>query len=155
MANVFVALDKLFRETFEGVAPGESGTWFVEGKEGIFDAFDRLNADQASFCAPGCTSVAAHLRHTWYYLSRINLFARGEIPPPADWEGSWQPERVTVEGWEELRERLRLEYEAFREKLREEPDLDQDATTGALANLAHAAYHLGAVRQLLKIAEAC
>lgn len=37
----------LLRECFEGIPEGAESTWFVQGKEGIFDALNSLSAEEA------------------------------------------------------------------------------------------------------------
>lgn len=150
MPDPFEALSVLVRETFEGVRPGERYTWFVEGKECLLAIFEEIGHEQASSdFGRGVASIAAHLDHARYYLSNTNGWARGEHPT-ADWEASWQNQTVDENTWRGLGHSLRADYEEFLGHLAAKPELDQDAFTGALANLGHAAFHLGAVRQLMK-----
>ncbi len=141
----------LFREAFDGIAPDAGGTWFVQGKEGLFDTFAAVNAVQASASPkPGMSSIAAHIVHARYYLSQSNAVARGERPT-YDWEGSWAQQTVNESEWDALRDGLRFDYVEFCSHVRALDDPDPDVLGGVLANLAHASFHLGAVRQLIKL----
>lgn len=150
------ALLTLFRETFEGVAEGNSGTWFVEGREGMFDAVEQATAQVASRQAgEGISTLAAHADHARYYLwiSNQNLrSAAGEPTIFGDWKQSWEHQVVSEAKWQEIRLGLRSEFELFVVLLDELVSFrDQDQVTYLLANLAHAAFHLGAMRQILKL----
>lgn len=141
--NAFI---ELFRECFEGVKPGEKWTLFVEGNEAIWNLFETLTADQASI-APGGASIGAHLNHACYYLHLMNAAARnqGEIP---DWPGSWTHQTFTQEEWQALRKRFQAEYREANANF--QGDVADQHIIIALAQLAHAAYHLGACRALAR-----
>ncbi|AIE87453.1 hypothetical protein [Fimbriimonas ginsengisoli] len=148
-----MGLSELFREVFEGVAPEASGTWFVQGKEAIFDAVQQLPAADASVRKCGMSaSIGAHVRHLCYYLQLFNANLREENPD-SDWEGSWAVQEFDEESWQRLREELREEYDFAVDWYRSEPTyVDDEQAIYAIANLAHAAYHLGAIRALLPVA---
>lgn len=147
-----LAAAELFREVFEGVAPGADGTWFVQGKEAVFDALVSTDAETASFRADGrLSSLGAHAFHLNYYLSLFNANLRQENPE-ADWNGSWKKQTFTAEEWKALAEDVRREYGFASEWYRNGPPIeDQEQATYALANLCHAAYHLGAIRALITL----
>lgn len=150
MSDHYESLLLLMREVFEGKPADVPGTWFVEGREALLETFREVTPEQASSdFGRGISSIAAHLEHTRYYLAQSNGWARGE-QPVADWPGSWRLQTVSAEEWSGLRQSLTAEYQEFLSHLARKPDLDQDSATGAVANLAHAAFHLGAVRQLIK-----
>jgi len=146
------ALLTLFREAFEGVPEGADGTWFVQGKEGIFDAVENLSAEQASKSfGPTSPTIGAHVRHLCYYLSFLNVSARGE-EADADWNGSWSKQEFTPDEWTELGSELRKEYNDGLLYLESGPEFkNQDTLTYSFAQVAHAAYHLGAIRALMKV----
>lgn len=85
-----------------------------------------------------------------FYLETLVRFARGEAVGEIDWQVAWRLTRVTPEEWNTLKERLR---EAHREVLTLTGDTatwqDERAIGGALAIVAHTAYHLGETRQAL------
>lgn len=142
----------LFREAFEGRPVGQPFTWFVEKTEGIFDALERTSASQASTSpAPGVNTIGAHLNHVCYTLSLTNAHIRGE-QPVSDWEGSWTQQTFDEEAWRQLGSDLRREYDGVLKFLETRPDWpEQDWLMGATALVPHMAYHLGAIRQLIKL----
>lgn len=150
MSDHYESLLVLMREAFEGKPVDADGTWFVEGQEALLETFRAVTAEQASSdFGRGISSIATHLEHTRYYLAQSNSWARGENPV-ADWPGSWRLQTVSAEEWTGLQHSLLADYQEYLSHLTRKPELDQDSATGAVANLAHAAFHLGAIRQLIK-----
>lgn len=146
------ALAELFREVFEGVKPGADGTWFVQGSEAIFNSIDSLTAEQASAKVPGqLSSIGAHAFHLTYYLELFNANLRGENPD-SDWTGSWKVQSFDDSTWRETGARMKRAYGFARAWYESEaPANDEEQATYAAANLAHAAYHLGAIRALMPL----
>lgn len=145
------AFDTIFREAFFGIAPGQDGTWFVERHEGFFDAIDGLSHTDASRApGPGVSSIAAHTDHARYYIEVSNAFMRGESPK-LDWESSWKNQAVDASQWDDIRSGLRGEVETLLAAVSHQEPRSQEEATGLFAGVAHAAFHLGAVRQLLKL----
>lgn len=136
-------------ECLEGTPPGEAGTWFVQGGEALLATLNDLTADEATAkYALGPNSICAHVMHSAYYLE-LAIDGLNGISRQGDWPGSWAKQAVTDVEWNEAKSSLRQRVQSFLETL-EKVDLstDPDDLTYALANLAHLAYHLGAVRQL-------
>ncbi len=142
----------LFRECFEGRPEGQEYTWFVEGREGIFDTLESTGAETASIKpSPECASIAAHTFHIRYALRGANAYLGGP-PQEGDWESSWARQEVNEEEWEELKKDVRYQYEFFLNYFQQPPDFpSQDHALGFTAQLPHMAYHLGAIRQIMKI----
>lgn len=145
-------LETLFTEVFEGEAPGADGTWFVEGGEAIVNTLSRLTADEASSqFSENVSTIAGHVLHMTHYLQMSNAHGRGQSFE-VDWEGSWRKQSVSAEEWGEALKALRVEKGLLLE-LMGQPNIAEidEAVLGAIANIAHAAYHLGAIRQLFHI----
>jgi len=150
------ALLTLFTEAFEGKAADEDYTWFVEGKEGIFDALETADAEHASMRpSPKVNTLAAHTNHVRFILWLANEYGEGR-EPEADWEGSWSVQSVDPIAWDALREDVRREYTKARAWLENLEEWSDDAPTalGIMAVLPHVAYHLGAMRQMLRTVSA-
>lgn len=108
-----------------------------------------LTAEQASRTPlPGGTSIAAHAAHTAYYLERFLSSVAGRHER-SDWQGSFRPAVVDEAAWAATQARLFAAADRVESLFRENPAWPADHVHGALANVAHLAYHLGAVRQLL------
>lgn len=146
------ASGELFREVFEGVAPGADGTYFVQGKEAIFDAVRSISAAEASRRVAGQpSSIGAHAYHLNYYLSLFNADLRGESPE-VDWEGSWKHQGFDDASWAALIADMEAQFAFARAwYVSETPSKE---SIYSLSNVAHAAYHLGAIRALLPIVKA-
>jgi hypothetical protein len=64
-----------------------------------------------------------------------------------------RPRTVDEAAWSARRARVRAAYEAAVALARRQATWDADAAGGLAASLAHAAYHLGAMRQIAKLAQ--
>lgn len=143
-----MAVRGLLSEAMTGRIPGLDSNFFVERDEGLLPVCEGLSAAEASVRLPGCSSVAAHVDHARYYMKLGNDFAEG-WDGEMDWEGSWTRQVVDEESWAEILSGLRSEWERFSARL-DQNDLSVIEEVGdAVVNVAHAAYHLGAVRTLI------
>jgi hypothetical protein len=139
---------ELFSEAYTG--PTHDYTWFIDNApgSGLFGTLSSLSAKQASQEGPSGATIAAHAEHLRWSLELANRYARGE-QPQADWQESWTVKAVDAEAWQRLRGELRREYETLYAALAKQEDFaDRQMLTGVLALIPHAAYHLGAIRQL-------
>jgi hypothetical protein len=142
----------LFEEAYFGPRSPE-GTWFVDNEEsaGFLGSLAALDAKAACRpLTPGDPATAAsHANHLLYALSLANRAARGENPyKDADWAGSWATRSVDETEWKSLLAKLRKECEDFRAFLSSGAFWkDETSLTGALGQIAHGAWHLGAARQ--------
>lgn len=148
--NLERALLELWREVFYGKRDDSDGTMFVEGKEGIFNALE-IDSERASARPGGSSSIAAHARHLAYYASLTSNFIEG-LPDDGDWPGSWSVQAVDEAAWQAIKSDVHVQYERLKKHIeagavRGHPD----GPLGAIANVAHAAYHLGAINTLLQI----
>ena len=148
---------EILREAFEGGRPGE-GTGFVESTKkdgsrnsGVFATLDELTAAQASKPTALGTSVAAHAAHVAYHLEVTVRWMRGDRGP-FDWAGSFEPGAVDDAEWAATRTRVRTAYDGLATEAAGMAEWDEDAAGSVAASVAHAAYHLGAIRQIAKLA---
>lgn len=144
------AVEEILTEAYEG-PPDPSGTWFVNNAAdaGFFPTLDGLSADEASRAVrAGGSTVAAHAGHMRFSLEVSRRWVSGDRGP-YDWRQSWAVREVDAAAWAELRAGLRHEYRAFRRALDEAEDFTQPVFTGVVGAVAHVAYHLGAVKQML------
>jgi hypothetical protein len=84
----------------------------------------------------------------------VNRWMAGEENPwaDADWNASWRITTVTEEQWRALLSKLRQAATSWREISKAKQDWDGLAAAGAISTVAHTAYHLGAIRQILAVA---
>ena len=145
------AISKLLAEIFEGPTADEAYI-LNYGDPGLLRQLDTISATTASKGpAPGRPPIAAHVDHVNYGLSLFNRWAAGEENPwaDADWSASWKITSVTDEQWKDLIATLRNTSVSWREAFAKRGEWDPVNAAGAISAVAHTAYHLGAIRQIL------
>ena len=156
-SETFVNIVKgLLSEAYEGVNPGKP-VWFSDAGEGsgLFRTLERLSPETASKpLLEGSSTIAAHAEHLRWSLALTNAYARGQAPAKIAWAESWTVKTVDPSAWEDLKSRLHAEYQTVVTHLPPQPDLSNPIfVTSAVAMVAHAAYHLSAIRQMLTVLE--
>lgn len=145
------ALTNMLTEIFDG-PPGREAYVLNQGDPGLLRQLDTIEASTASNRpTPGRATIAAHVDHVHYGFSLLNRWAAGEANAwaGADWNASWQRGTVTDDQWRTLRNALRNEAEKWRKVVGERTSWDDVNAAAALSTVAHSAYHLGAIRQIL------
>jgi hypothetical protein len=138
----------LLKETFEGPPP-EGASAFLEKGTGLFQTLDKISSATASTrTRPGGATIAAHSEHLRFYVIVHLELLRGSRDK-IDWQQSWRVQTVTSAEWDELRRQLRRAYSTLTEYLRAVDGFSEDEIGVGMANIAHTAYHLGAIRQLV------
>ncbi len=137
--NLFAILSETFERT--------SGIYLDKGTD-FFSTLAALSAEQASRPVLG-TTVVAQAVHTAFYLRAMERYFEG-FTGKTDWSKSWAAQRVTEPEWDALRTQLQDDYERVVRKLRAVTAWDEDALDFGMTVTVHSAYHLGAVRQLVK-----
>lgn len=136
----------LLEETFEG--PG--GNAYLDKGAGLFPTLDGLTAQEASHPPyAGGQTIAGHCAHLAYYV-RVNHDSMIGREPRFDWPSSWRPQQVADREWNELKERVRREYQALIGTLNGFDTWSEQQAGETMAILAHTAYHLGAIRHVVK-----
>ena len=136
----------ILRETFEGSPEGQ-GSAYLDHGVGIFDTLEKLSASDVS-TEVGGTTIVSHTEHAKFYLDRICEFINGRTEK-VNWEQSWLIEMVNETEWNFLREGMRKSYEAVLCCFAEIETWNEDNIGDAVAIIAHTAYHLGAIRQIM------
>jgi hypothetical protein len=138
---------QLLGEAYEGTT---KQPWFSDSGQGsgLFATLSALNAADASSTTDGSSGIAAHANHLRWSLGMANALMRGQ-PASKDWSESWAVKTVDEPAWTQLQADLKHEYERLLEVLPNgfDPTNPMMVTSG-VALVAHAAYHLGAIRQL-------
>jgi hypothetical protein len=150
------AISKLLIEIFNG-PPGDEAYILNPGDPGLLRQLESLSAATASTRpSPTKPPIAAHVDHFHYGLSLLNRWMAGEENPwaGADWNASWRITSVTEEQWKNLLAKLRQASEAWRESAATRRDWTPVDAAGAISSVAHTAYHVGAIRQILATAKA-
>lgn len=147
----------ILKEAVEGGVPGQ-GTAFLDGTKadgsgshGLLTTLATLSAEQASQDVHG-TSIAGQARHTAFHMEVSVRWERDGDRGPFDWKGIFHPAQVSEQEWAELQARVRKAYNelvAFAHTQKDKAP-DGDISGGLTGCVAHVAYHLGAIRQMLK-----
>lgn len=146
--DLFASVATLLREVTHGAAP-TGGFLLNRGDAGLLAALSRISADEASSSSHGGATIAAHVAHLSYALSLMNRWAAGENPfASADWGAAWKIGAVAEAEWTMLREELRVQSDRFLTALATPRDLAPVELNGLIGQVAHVAYHLGAIRQI-------
>ena len=87
-----------------------------------------------------------------YGLSLLNRALAGDPSgyATADWSLAWKLETVTDAEWQQLVADLDREATAFQQSAGDSREWSEIMLTGCFGAAAHVAYHLGAVRQMLR-----
>jgi len=133
--------------------PGETCFVLNPGDKGLIGTMIALSPDQASARRDGRSSIASHVDHVTFGFNLLTRWLQGENPwADADAGASWKRQQVTDEGWRVLRERLENEVRAWLGVMDRAQEWNEMTMLGATAAVVHLAYHVGAIRQLSKVA---
>lgn len=136
----------LFREAFDG--PGPKDGLFLNAGAGIRGVLDDIDSDTASVLVNG-SSIAAHASHLRLYLEVISSFVKG-IARSADWNEGWSVTSVTEPEWDGVREGIAAACRDIEETVAGIRIWDEDKISMVMALTVHSAYHLGAIKQMIK-----
>ena len=146
--DLFASLATLLRELAHGAAP-TNGYVLNKGDAGLLASLERLTAVEASSASHGGATIAAHVAHVSYGLSLMNRWRAGENPfESADWSLAWTIGAVSDAEWRRLRDELRTEVDGQLSAFATPRELTPIELNGVIAEVAHLAYHTGAIRQI-------
>jgi hypothetical protein len=141
------ALYLLLDETFDDVHG-----FFLDKNTSLFETLAGISAAEASIPVGGkCATLAAQVKHVAFYLDVMDKSVRDPDYPSVDWGEIWRTvSSVTPDEWEEIKAELRSSYQRILDLIRDAPAWTSEAQIGgAIAVIAHTAYHLGEIRQAL------
>jgi hypothetical protein len=141
------ALYLLLDETFDDVHG-----FFLDKNTSLFETLAGISAAEASIPVGGkCATLAAQVKHVAFYLDVMDKSVRDPDYPRVDWGEIWRTvSSVTPDEWEGIKAELRSSYRRILDLIRDAPAWTGEAQVGgAIAVVAHTAYHLGEIRQAL------
>jgi hypothetical protein len=141
-------LFSLLREFFE--SPPVTGASCLDQKTGLFDSLAALSAEQVSKHTGEAPSIAAHCEHVRFYNDILTGGLQGKEYGKIDWKQSWLLQTVNKEEWQALKDKLKEQYKDLMGLLESFDTWDDYKVGDPMAVLAHTAYHLGAIRQLIR-----
>jgi len=125
---------------------------FLDRGTSLFETLETITAAQASIPIGGkCATLAAQVAHVNFYLEVIEAYILDKQQSKVDWGDIWRRVKgVTPEEWAAYQDQLKATYERVLAMLQGIEDWNQERPIGgALAILAHTAYHLGEIRQAM------
>lgn len=137
----------VLNEALDG--PGHDWSYFSDPQPdaGLLGSIAHLTPAQASQpVGPTGTSIAAHLHHLAFSLAASAAWIRGDHRT-VNWSGSWQVHTVSPAEWTALQERTRAAGTELRQAIEHHALATEEAFGGSVGALAHAVYHLAAIRQ--------
>ncbi len=143
------ALFAILDETFDNV----HGFYLDKGTS-LFETLATISAAEASIPVGGrCATLAAQVKHIAFYLDVLEKAVRTQQFEREDWGKIWRETRaVTPAEWDELKAALRESYNRIKTLIDDTPEWStEEQIGGAMAVVAHTAYHLGEIRQALCI----
>lgn len=147
-------LTRLFSELVDG-ASDPTGAFILNSRDvGLLESLQKLSANDASRSVNDGATIAAHAQHVRYGLSLMNRWANEGGDPFADatWDEAWKTSDVGPTEWDNIRSGLREEAHRWLQALGSPRDVTDLELAGMVGSIAHLAYHLGAIRQIEKLA---
>lgn len=143
-----IVIEQILAVLGEGTE-GPPGSWsyFTDNSAdaGLFGTLDKCDAALASRVIGG-TSIVAHVYHTVFAMDASAAWIRGDRSA-SDWKSSWSVTTADAEAWSAMKARLHSSYAALRAAIESKGRDSVESMGGAIGAVAHAAYHLGAIRQ--------
>jgi hypothetical protein len=138
----------LLSETFE-----EYKGIYLDKSTTLFETLDTLTANDASHTAiDDGTSIAGQVEHIRFYLRVLEGCFLKKETGKIDWKESWKVKEVTPGQWDDLKKNLKVTYQDVISTMKNHEIWEGEDDIGAsLGILAHTAYHLGAIRQIMKV----
>ncbi len=150
-AAVNAAVLELWHEIL-GVQGPESDTHVLDPDAGWVPSLASVDAATASRpIALGATSIAGQTAHATRALEYLEELLDGH-EPQVDWPATFLPAEVDDEAWARRRQRLSTVAERVAARLRGNPEWPHEHLLRIMSHLVHLAYHLAAVRQMMRVA---
>jgi hypothetical protein len=141
------ALYALLDETFDNVQG-----YYLDKGTSMFETLATISAAEASIPVGGkCATLAAQVKHVTFYLDVLEKSVRTQQFERQDWGKIWrETSAVTPDEWDAIKASLRDSYDRIKALIHDTPEWPNDYVIGgAIAMIAHTAYHLGEIRQAL------
>ena len=148
-AAIHAALLELWDEMLGQAGPG-SDHHVLDPDAGWAATLAAVDAATASRpVAPGGTSIAGQTAHVARSLAYLEERLDGH-EPDVDWPASFLPAEVDTLEWDRRREGLFEVADRVGSRLRDDPSWPHHQLLRIMSHVVHLAYHLGAVRQMLR-----
>jgi len=146
------ALHTLLSETLFRAQP-HGGYLLNGGEPGMVETLKGLTAQQVSRL-PGKDRkpIVGHANHVLFYVELMNRAVHGDETAfaGANWKTAWELTSVNESKWADLLSRLERTAKEVLEAAPAIKQWEETMLTGVFACAAHTAYHLGAIRQIMR-----
>lgn len=138
----------IFDETFDNVQGA-----YLDSGDAFFPTLEAITSKQASI--PVCgdrNSIASQVNHVIFYFDVAFQYMQGENPGRQDWSKAWELVSVSDDEWRLLKDQLRDRQQKLFGLINETPAsafTHEETVGGAMAAIAHTAFHLGQIRHAL------
>lgn len=124
---------------------------YLDRGTSLFETLATIDAAEASRpVSRSCASIAAQVAHVTYYLDVLHDYIQGKKTDNVDWALAWTTSAVGPAEWEALNDQLKASHDRVRKQIAAIVNWDhENQVGGAVAIVAHTAYHLGEIRQAL------
>ncbi len=136
----------LLTETFESV----QGAYLDRGTS-LFETLAQISAEEASQPMGDCATIAAHVAHSTYYLNVLEDRMFGRDLSGVNWDTIWEEvSGVDQAEWDRMLADLRTTYARIKSHLDNAEEWEGiNELSSMLGIIAHSAYHLGEIRQMM------
>lgn len=136
----------LLTETFESV----QGAYLDRGTS-LFETLAEISSADASQTMGNCATIAAHVAHSTYYLNVLEDRMFGRDLSGVNWDTIWEEVGgVDQAEWERMLADLRTTYARIKSHLDNAEEWEGiNELSSMLGIIAHSAYHLGEIRQMM------
>ena len=145
-------LTAILEEAFEH--PSKPWSYFTDPSPdaGYFAMLEKVTAIEANQSV-GANSIAAQVNHITFGMKASMGFIKGDPNTPSldQWQQSWQVPELTETTWKQMQVKLREAYHQLQDHIRSHAVSRPEAMGVAVGTIAHAAYHLGAIKQKINI----
>jgi hypothetical protein len=151
-ALVSRSLHTLLRETLFR-ADDKAAYLLNSGEPGLVETLNEISAKTASTPpGPGRKPIVSHTNHVLFGLDLADRAIGGDPKAyeNADWDEAWKLEQVNDQEWEDLLAKLDATAQRVLEGGPQIENWNEIMLTGMFGVAAHTAYHLGAIRQMLR-----
>ncbi|HMO35737.1 MAG TPA: hypothetical protein PKA06_06815 [Gemmatales bacterium] len=139
----------VLQEGYKG--PATPWSYFADVREngGFLGSISKLSASDASREIAG-SSIVAHAHHVAFGMHSAADWIRGNHSPK-EWKSSWSLLCVDDTGWLDLQKKLQEAYDDLRQAIAFHSSDSVFSFGGSVGAIAHLAYHLGAIRQKIRL----
>ena len=139
----------VLREGYEGTPTPWSYFTDARPEAGLAGTLKTIAAKDAS-CPVAGSSIVAHVHHVTFGMNASADWIRGDHTPK-EWNTSWSLTSVDQDGWGQAQQTLKDAYDNLRQAMAFHNADSAFSFGGAVAAIAHLAYHLGAIRQKVQM----